>query len=176
MPLKDAQQGGKRSDKELGSPGGGLVACGEERVEAGAERTKDRATAHLQGQEARTSAPSTVWSVHGCGQNPASRCPSSGCLPHLPEEPLSGAGTHQASPPEASRWLLRAMFRWHMAKRSAPTSGETEGSHEVPAAMALHLRALACRELLSTVQRQRRAKWKPTLLLCVLCQNEVCSP
>lgn len=47
---------------------------------------------HLQGHEARTSAPSTVWSVHGCGQNPASRCPSSGCLPYLPDRgaPLPG--------------------------------------------------------------------------------------
>ena len=49
-------------------------------AEAWAERRKDRAIAHLQGHEARTSAPSTVWGVHGCGQNPASQCPGSGCL------------------------------------------------------------------------------------------------
>ena len=38
LPLEDAQWGGKRSDKELGSPGGGLVACREERAEAGCSR------------------------------------------------------------------------------------------------------------------------------------------
>ena len=61
-------------------------------AEAWAERRKDRAIAHLQGHEARTSAPSTVWGVHGCGQNPASQCPGSGCLSHLPDRgaPLPG--------------------------------------------------------------------------------------
>lgn len=113
----------------------------------------------------------------GVGRTPPPGAPVLGVCPTCQtEEPLSRAGTHQASPPEASRWLLRAMFRWHMAKRSAPTSGETEGSHEAPAATALHLRALAGRELLSTAWRQRCAKRKPTFLPCVLCQNEVCSP
>ena len=142
LPLEDAQQGGKRSGKMLGRPGGGPMACGEERAEVGAaeawaERRKDRAIAHLQGHEARTSAPSTVW-----GKLPPGP-PVLGVWPTCQiEEPPSRVGTQQASPPEASRWLLRAMFRWHMAKRSAPTSGETEGSHEVP---ALHLHAPACR-------------------------------
>ena len=142
MPLEDAQQGGKRSGKMLGRPGGGPMACGEERAEVGAaeawaERRKDRAITHLQGHEARTSAPSTVW-----GKLPPGP-PVLGVWPTCQiEEPPSRVGTQQASPPEASRWLLRAMFRWHMAKRSAPTSGETEGSHEAP---ALHLHAPACR-------------------------------
>lgn len=65
LPLEDAQRGGKRSDKELGRPGGGPVACGEERAEVGtveawAERRKDRAIALLQGHEARMSAPSCL--------------------------------------------------------------------------------------------------------------------
>lgn len=113
----------------------------------------------------------------GAGRTPPPSAPVLDVCPTCQTgEPLSRAGTHQASPPEASRWLLRAMFRWHMAKRSAPTSGETEGSHEAPAATALHLRALACRELLSTARRERHAKRKPMFLPCVLCQNEVCSP
>lgn len=76
--------------------------------------------------EANTSAPSVHQGVTGSRWDP---CPSVPvlALSHLPHRGSTPGGTHGASPPAAVRWLLRIMFCWHMAKRSAPTSGRTEG-------------------------------------------------
>lgn len=73
--------------------------------------------------------PAFYLDVMGSRRNPVCQGHGPGCFVppakqgHLPPRQK----TRRASPLEAVRWLLRATFRWHMAKRSAPTSGTKEG-------------------------------------------------
>lgn len=66
---------------------------------------------------------SSIHLARGKRVEPACGMPALGlfCLPNRSLPPC------WASPPAAARCLLRATFRWHIARRSAPTSGKRHG-------------------------------------------------
>ena len=145
-----------------GGEGGGGRSRGVGREEEGQSH---RTPAGPRGQD--------VCSLHCLGET-ATRSPGSGCLAHLPDRgaPLPGGDPAGLTSRGEQVAVEGDVSLAHGQEVCTDIWGDKRAAMKRRPFTSMLLPA----ELLPTARRQRRAEWKPTFLLCVSCQNEVCSP